>query len=348
MELTKRQQFILNQIISAHRPLSIKELKQLIITNYDISRDTLGRELTILLNNGFIKSIGLGPATTYSIDNNLLSPIDAESYFATHQDSRQVTTEPNLEFFHRLSQTNLTPDISVIDRQIIQYQAKITDLPPDIRQKELERFVIDLAYKSSAIEGNTYTLLETEILIKTAQRATGHDEKESLMILNHKTALDLIIKNPASFKHISLNNIIDIHRQLTFDLGVNSGIRRHAVGISGTNYRPLDNEFALREHLERAIEIVNKKTNPIEKAIIISGLIIYLQPFADGNKRTARMTANAVLLAYDIAPISYRNIDELYYKKAAILIDEQHNFYHYCRIMLDSLIFSLDNYAVRI
>ena len=349
-ELTKRQQFIVNQVICAHRPLSIKEIEQRMTTVYDISRDTIWRELTLLQKNGHIKSAGLGPATIYYAVSDLLLPIDMESYFIKHQDSRQITKETNSVFFKRLSQTNLLSDIDVakVNHGIALYRRNVTALAHDIHKHEWERFIIDLAYKSSAIEGNTYTLLETEILIKTQQRAAGRDEKEALMILNHKLAFDLIMENLSCYKKITLDNIIDLHWQLTRDLDVNSGLRHHAVGISGTNYRPIDNELVLREHLERAIEAANKKGNPVEQAIVISGLIIYLQPFVDGNKRTARMVANAVLLAHNIAPISYRDIDEAYYKKAAILLYEQHNFHHYGRILLDSLLFSLTNYTVKV
>jgi Fic family protein len=127
-------------------------------------------------------------------------------------------------------------------------------------------------------------------------------------------------------------------------LGIEAGIRRQGVGITGTNYRPLDNQWQLREALEQAIDVINQKTHPVEKALLISAAIIYLQPFVDGNKRTARLAGNAVLLAYDFAALSYRSVEEIKYKQAALLLDERHNFYWYKKLFLEQLEFSWRQY----
>jgi Fic family protein len=118
------------------------------------------------------------------------------------------------------------------------------------------------------------------------------------------------------------------------------------VKIGGTNYVPNSNPFTLRESLFRAAEVVNQKTSPIEKALIASALIIYLQPFSDGNKRTARMVANAILMAHNVTPISYRNTDDSLYKESVLLLDEQHNLSLYRQMFLESLEFSVENYEV--
>jgi len=108
--------------------------------------------------------------------------------------------------------------------------------------------------------------------------------------------------------------------------------------------RPPDNQFQLREKLEQVIDLVNEKENPIEKALILSGMIAYLQPFMDGNKRTSRLAANAILLGNNYSALSYRAVDEIEYKKAVLLIDEQHNFYWYKKIFLDQFIDAAENY----
>jgi Fic family protein len=72
-----------------------------------------------------------------------------------------------------------------------------------------------------------------------------------------------------------------------------------------------------------AIDVINTLANPLEKAMACIVLIAYLQPFADGNKRTSRLMANAVLLAQEYPPLSYRSIDIEAYKGALILFYEQ-------------------------
>ena len=83
-------------------------------------------------------------------------------------------------------------------------------------------------------------------------------------------------------------------------------MRKHSVGITGTNYKPLDNQFQIQEALQAMIECINQKTNFFEKAFITLLLISYIQAFEDGNKRTARMLTNAILLAHHSIPLSYR------------------------------------------
>lgn len=78
---------------------------------------------------------------------------------------------------------------------------------------------------------------------------------------------------------------------------MNKGIRRRRIGVIGTNYRPLDNEFQIREALEDSCRLINGKENVFEKALLALVLISYIQAFSDGNKRTARMTGNAILIA---------------------------------------------------
>ena len=187
-----------------------------------------------------------------------------------------------------------------------------------------------MSYRGSLqkIEGNTYTLLETEALIKQEKEAEGKTKAEADMILNHKQAFKVILNNTIDFKVLKLNNLLELHNVLTQNLEISSGIRKNAVGITGTLYRPLDNEWQIREMLEKLITLINITEYPLEKALIANSVIAYLQPFADGNKRTARMFSNAILMANDYFPLSYRSVDENEYKEAMLLFYETNNLYH--------------------
>ena len=147
----------------------------------------------------------------------------------------------------------------------------------------MERLGVDLSWKSSQIEGNTYSLLETERLLKERQEATGKTREEAIMLLNHKDALDFVLNVPDYLKEISVHRIEDIHSLLTKDLGVERNIRRRRVGITGTNYRPLDNEFQIREALEDTCKLINGKDNIFEKSLLALVLLSYIQALAAGN-----------------------------------------------------------------
>ena len=113
-------------------------------------------------------------------------------------------------------------------------------------RKEMERLGVDLSWKSSQIEGNTYSLLETERLLKEKKEASGKSKEEAIMLLNHKDALDFVLDTPDFMKELKVNRIEQIHSILTQELAVDRNIRQRRVGITGTNYRPLDNERLLK------------------------------------------------------------------------------------------------------
>lgn len=138
------------------------------------------------------------------------------------------------------------------------------------------------------------------------------------MLLNHKEALDFILDEPDHLK-VTVHRIEDIHSILTKELDVDRNIRHRRVGITGTNYRPLDNDFQIREALEDTCNLINSKENIFEKALLALVLLSYIQVFIDGNKRTARITANAILIANGHCPISFRTVDFIDYKKAILI-----------------------------
>ena len=211
-------------------------------------------------------------------------------------------------------------------------------------RKEMERLGVDLSWKSSQIEGNTYSLLETERLLKEKETAQGKTKEEAVMLLNHKDALDFILDNPDYLKGLSIRRIEDIHSILTKELGVGSGIRKRRVGITGTNYRPLDNEFQIREALEDTCRLINGKEDAFEKALLALVLLSYIQPFTDGNKRTARISSNAILMAWGYCPLSFRTVDSIDYKKAMLMFYEQNNIAAFKQIFIEQYEFAVKNY----
>jgi Fic family protein len=224
------------------------------------------------------------------------------------------------------------------------YVRNISELTSEEYSKEVERLAIDLSWKSSQIEGNTYSLLETERLLKEKQTASGKSKDEAVMLLNHKDAIDFIVENPEYLKELSIRRIEDIHSLLTKELGINRNLRRRRVGITGTNYRPLDNEFQIKEAFGDMCKLINSKENIFEKALIALVLISYIQGFIDGNKRTARITSNAILIANKYCPISFRTVDSIDYKKAMLIFYEKNNITAFKRIFVDQFEFAVKTY----
>jgi Fic family protein len=164
------------------------------------------------------------------------------------------------------------------------------------------------------------------------------------MLLNHKDALDFIIENKDYLNPLTVLKIEDIHNILTKELGVERNLRKRRVGISGTNYKPLDNEFQILEALKGACDIINNKKSIFEKALLALVLISYIQPFMDGNKRAARIVSNAILLNYGYCPLSFRTVDSIDYKKAMLLFYEQNNISNFKDIFIDQFEFAVKTY----
>ncbi|HKK54515.1 MAG TPA: Fic family protein [Patescibacteria group bacterium] len=204
--------------------------------------------------------------------------------------------------------------------------------------------MIGFSWKSSAIEGNTYSLLGTQALIKNNVIGKGKTKEETQMILNHKDVFNEAILNKERFRKLHYSDIEYIHSILIKKLGVSKNIRKAGVGITGTKYKLLDNEYQIKENMKKMVDLVNKKESIFEKAFLISILISYIQIFEDGNKKTARMISNAILIAYDFTPLSYRIVDVEEYKKAVILFYEINNFSYFKQIFINQFEDAVSNY----
>jgi len=174
--------------------------------------------------------------------------------------------------------------------------------------------------------------------------AKDKDKSEAIMLLNHKTAIDYLYDHRITLSPLRVRDIEDIHSLLIKDLGVSKNLRKRPVGIIGTTYTPPDNEFQIREYLERACEIINHKNSIFEKALLVILLISLIQPFEDGNKRTWRIISNGILIGNGYCALSYRGVQPLDYKKAMILFYEQNNVSAFKKLFIDQYAFAVKNY----
>lgn len=313
------------------------------------SDSTMKRLLSAAIKEGNVETVGRGPATRYNLtpQAHVTMPLDLSTYFDKDIDEREVQESFNFDLIREvLPKVKIftNEELSVLSAAQREFEKNTEGMTDFEYRKEMERLGIDLSWKSSQIEGNTYSLLETERLLKDKQTASGKTKEEAIMLLNHKDALDFVLDEPDYLKELLVHRIEDIHSILTKELGVDRNIRHHRVGITGTNYRPLDNEFHIREALEDTCTLVNGKDNVFEKALLTLVLLSYIQAFVDGNKRTARITSNAILIANGYCPISFRTVDSIDYKKAMLMFYEQNNIAAFKEIFIEQFLFAAKTY----
>lgn len=314
-----------------------------------MSYATLKRALKELFDQNLLTTVGKNKSTKYKLSDNyeLIYPIDMAPYFEKEIDERNIIKQFNQKLISNiLSKTNLFTAIEFkkLNELHEEFCKNISQLSENERKKALEHLAIDLSWKSSQIEGNTYTLLETEQLLRDKETAAGRTKEEAVMLLNHKEALDFIIQNPDYLHPVTISKIEDIHHMLTKELDIDRHIRKRKVGISGTNYAPIDNEFQIIEALEQTCNLINQKENIFEKALLALMMLSYIQPFVDGNKRTARIVSNAILMNYHYCPLSFRTVDSIEYKKAMLLFYEQNNIHNFKQIFITQYEFAVKTY----
>lgn len=189
-------------------------------------------------------------------------------------------------------------------------------------RKVLEQLLIDLSWSSSRLEGNRYTLLDTEELFKSGASATDSD---AVMLLNHKAAIEFLV-DAVPIQGLNTSLIRNLHAVLMQDLLADvaslGAIREKVVNISGTTYIPTQVPAVLQEMFEHIILKAQHIKNPLEAAFFLWVNLAYLQPFEDGNKRVSRVAANIPLMLYNQAPLSFLDVDREDYALAMMGVYE--------------------------
>ena len=172
----------------------------------------------------------------------------------------------------------------------------------------LDRLLIDLSWASSHLEGNTYSLLDTAKLIQRNLAADGKSEFETVMILNHKGAIEFLVEN---LDKVSFNRYttLNLHAILAEDLLSNSEdegrVRTLPISIGQSAYTPLLPGPLLSELFDVVLNKASQIDDPFEQSFFVLVHLPYLQPFIDVNKRTARLLANISLLKANLCPLTF-------------------------------------------
>lgn len=187
------------------------------------------------------------------------------------------------------------------------------------------RLLIDLSWNSSRLEGNTYSLLETERLLELGEAAEGRGALEAQMILNHKAAIELLI-DQADEIGFNRYTILNLHALLADNLladpQAGGRLRRIPVGIDGTVYHPLEVPQLIDECFETILDTAAAIDDPFEQAFFALVHLAYLQAFEDVNKRVSRLAANIPLIRGNLCPLSFVDVPERAYVDGVLGIYE--------------------------
>lgn len=189
----------------------------------------------------------------------------------------------------------------------------------------LHRLLIDLSWNSSRLEGNTYSLLDTQRLIDLGEVAEGKSAADAQMILNHKEAIEFLVQQSEDigFNRYTILNLHGILSQnLLPDPQASGRLRNMPVGIAHSVYTPL----AVPQLIDECFNLILAKAatiaDPFEQALFAMVQLPYLQPFNDVNKRVSRLAANISLLRHNLAPLSFIDVPDSLYIQAMLGVYE--------------------------
>ncbi|MGH8830170.1 MAG: Fic family protein, partial [Polaromonas sp.] len=315
-----------------------------------LQRRTLQRRLALLVAQGRIQSVGEARAVRYIRAAQAIDVSTHERVEATDQAPAEiyVPTSPegqSIKAFVRQPR-QLRPPVGYKLEFLEQYHPNHTAyLQSDLRDQLhalgrspadqtpagtfardiLNRLLIDLSWASSQLEGNTYSRLDTERLIEFGQAAEGKDALETQMILNHKQAIEYLVRDPGQAS-LTPDTIIALHAFLSDGLMADpmacGRIRRRAVEIGGSVYLPVVLPQRLEELFGIVIAMAAEIRDPFEQAFFLMVHLPYLQPFEDVNKRVSRLAANIPFIRHNLSPLSFIDVPQQAYVDAMIGVYE--------------------------
>lgn len=324
---------------------------QVHIKTPSVSLVTIKRRLAELVKLGLLTQSGAGRSVTYRLSKIgvLLKPVDVGTYLSSDPDTRTVSTSFDYSLFEPPYVSLFSVDeITKLDKTTAIFRANAQHSDINMHNKELLRYIIEFSWKTSQIEGNTYDLLSTERLLRYGEKSNNNTEYETQMILNQKEAMEFVIENLDAWQAPTISLLEQLHTIVGKKLDISRNLRRGLVGITGTNYRPIDNEFQIREALELLFSWIKQSNNAYEKGLLSVLGISYIQPFVDGNKRTSRLLSNAILLSLGYAPLSYRSVDDKAYKEATLVFYEQSSMTAFKQLFIEQYVFAATNYNISV
>jgi Fic family protein len=312
----------------------------------DLARRTLQRRLEVLIAQGRIEKSGRGRATRYAIgqarqpgEERPTEPVQTDIFVpvsrAGGEIMRRVSAPPGARTpvgYNRAFLEDYQPGrshyLSASDR------ARLHELGRTAAMQEaagtyalqiLNRLLIDLSWNSSRLEGNTYSLLDTQRLIEMGQAAEEKAPRDAQMILNHKAAIEFLVQSASEIgfnRHTILNLHALLADNLLEDQGAAGRLRHEGVAIGGSVYMPPEIPQVIEECFDQVLATASAIEDPFEAAFFVMVQLPYLQPFIDVNKRVSRLAMNIPLIKKNLAPLSFIAVPDATYTKGLLGVYE--------------------------
>ncbi len=332
-QLQEELQIVAQKLNSFPKGASFEDIYTLL--KDDFAERTLRRRLNELEKQGLISITGQSRATRYHIiGSGVHEPTKAtidlavNIYLSPEAESiRNHISQPlgnrtpaayDPEFL-RSYIPNKTFYLSNADRirlHELGKTAQLTEPAGTYARNILQRLLIDLSWNSSRLEGNNYSLLDTQQLITQGRAADRRTAEEAQMILNHKAAIEFLVEAAAEigFNRYTITNL---HAMLSDNLlgnpAASGRLRSIPVDIGQSVYIPLAIPQLINEQFNVLLEKASQIDDPFEQTFFVMVQLPYLQPFDDVNKRTSRLAANIPLIKRNLAPLSFVDVPkELY------------------------------------
>ena len=292
-----------------------------------VSRRTLQRRLSALVNTGRLISVGAGRSTRYLLPKAgdleeeyiRMSPSGAEvRRLVRRPQSERTPVSYNREFLDQYKPN----ESRYLTTDTIAYLGRIgttadAERPAGTYARHiLNRLLVDLSWSSSRLEGNTYSLLDTERLIQFGEAAEGKDAIETQMVLNHKAAIEFLVDEGDELA-IDRQTLLNLHALLSDNLLPNptagGRLRRIEVGIHDSVYHPLAVPQLIEDCFQQVVDTAAAIHDPFEQAFFAMVHLPYLQPFEDVNKRVSRLAANIPFIRHNLSPLSFIEVPERAY-----------------------------------
>jgi len=320
-------------------------LAELLAVHPDVPRRTAQRMISQFISKGELIAKGEGRARYYFTNKNVKATANNNmadaypNYIPLSADSKDILSyvdQPiearkpvgyQREFLEAYTPNKTWYLSSPLRRQLRKMgDTRQTELPAGSYGRAiLDRLLIDLSWASSQLEGNTYSRLDTRKLIEHGKTADGKAALETQMILNHKSAIELIVDNIST---VGFNRftILNLHSLLSENLLANPSdegrVRGHIVEIRNSVFRPLSVPCQINELLDLMLKKASQIEDSFEQSFFVMVHLPYLQPFADINKRTSRLAANLPLIRANLCPLTFLGVPEQAYSRAILGVYE--------------------------
>lgn len=305
-----------------------------------VTRRTLQRRLALLVEQKRIVCAGAGRGLRYlSPPQTVTAPVAPEAYIPISAEGEQIKAyvrQPRqqrkpvsyknefLEQYHP-NQTAYLPESLRAQLHSLGRSSPEQTPAGTFARDILNRLLIDLSWASSKLEGNTYSRLDTERLIEFGQAAEGKDALETQMILNHKSAIEYLVRD-TEHAGVTPETVIALHAFLSDGLMPDpltcGRIRKRAVEIGGSVYLPVAMPQRLEDLFGIVMSMAAEIQDPFEQSFFMMVHLPYLQPFEDVNKRVSRLAANIPLIQHNLCPLSFIDVPQQAYVDAVLGVYE--------------------------